>query len=446
METETTSEDTAGSGATPPGGSRTSRFYLANLRGEEFRETDMSGVRMRGVLLDGADIDGSIYGLRVNGVEIQPLVEAELDRRHPERALLRDHTVAGLRAAHAAYSTMWERTYERVAAMPPESVGVSVDDEYTFAQTLRHLVFCTDGWLRWGAEGRRGDDVFWSAGVSHTEYASQVAELGIDPAATPSYDDVLSVRRARVGELGDFLAGLTPERARMLAEENALTGALTPMLVMSHLACADQPAHPMNRQQLESFQQVRALFPQTESSLCNSAGILLGGDYLCDLTRPGIALYGGSPVGGTASPMRAVVTAEARIAQIRRVAAGQAASYGATPLVRDTVIAVCSTGYADGYHRAASGAGVPLRQAGKPGACGFIHGKEVPVLGRVTMDLTLFDVTELGPDAVAVGEHIELFGPNMPIDRVAEAAGTVAYELLTSLGRRYYREYVGGGA
>jgi alanine racemase len=240
--------------------------------------------------------------------------------------------------------------------------------------------------------------------------------------------------------------GLTLERARMLAEENALTGALTPVLVMSHLACADQPAHPMNRQQLESFQRVRALFPQTESSLCNSAGIFLGGDYLYDLTRPGIALYGGSPVGGMAGPMRAVVTAEARIAQVRRVAAGQAVSYGASPLARDTIVAVCSTGYADGYHRAASGAGVPLRQTGMPGAVGFIHGKEVPVLGRVTMDLTLFDVTELGPDAVAVGEHVELFGPNMPIDRVADAAGTIAYELLTSLGRRYYREYVGGGA
>jgi len=238
--------------------------------------------------------------------------------------------------------------------------------------------------------------------------------------------------------------GLTPERARALAEENKLTGALTPVLIMSHLACADTPDHPMNRRQLESFQALRPLFPQSESSLCNSAGIFLGGEYLGDLTRPGIALYGGAPVSGRANPMQAVVTAESRVVQIRTARAGETASYGAAPLSRDTIIAVSSTGYADGYHRSASGAGVPLRQAIGRGAEGFIHGRRVPVLGRVTMDLTLFDVTELGPDAVAVGEHIELFGPNLPIDEVAEAAGTIAYELLTSLGPRYHREYVGG--
>ncbi|WP_159590867.1 alanine racemase [Chelativorans xinjiangense] len=245
-------------------------------------------------------------------------------------------------------------------------------------------------------------------------------------------------------ETGMNRLGLAPERARTLAEENALTNALTPVLVMSHLACADTPGHPMNRRQLESFQALRALFPETESSLANSAGIFLGGDYLCDVTRPGIALYGGAPVSDAANPMRPVVTAEARVAQVKQVRAGDTVSYGAAPLHRDTIIAVASTGYADGYHRAASGGGVPLRDV-RGGASGFIHGHEAPVIGRVTMDLSLFDVTALGPDAVAVGDHIELFGPNMPIDAVAEAAGTVAYELLTSLGRRYHREYVGGG-
>ena len=240
--------------------------------------------------------------------------------------------------------------------------------------------------------------------------------------------------------------GLAPERARTLAEENALTGALTPILVMSHLACADAPEHPMNRRQLESFQAVRAYFPQSESSLCNSAGIFLGGDFLGDVTRPGIALYGGAPVRGTANPMQVVVTAEARVVQVRRVRAGETVSYGATPLTRDSIIAVCSAGYADGYHLAGSGGEVPLRRAGHKGAAGFIHGRRVPVVGRVTMDLTLFDVTELGTDIVALGDHVELFGPNVPIDEAAEAAGTIAYELLTSLGRRYHRDYVGGWA
>ncbi|MFC6491247.1 alanine racemase, partial [Nitratireductor sp. GCM10026969] len=246
-------------------------------------------------------------------------------------------------------------------------------------------------------------------------------------------------------ETGMNRLGLTAERARTLAEENTLTRALTPILVMSHLACADAPDHPMNRRQCESFQTLRALFPEIESSLANSAGIFLGGDFLCDVTRPGIALYGGAPSGAKPNPMRPVVTAEARIAQVRRAKAGETVSYGATPLARDTIIAVASTGYADGYHRAASGGGVPLR-AVHGGASGFFHGQAVPVLGRVTMDLTLFDVTDLGADDVAVGDHIELFGPNMPIDSVAAAAGTIAYELLTSLGQRYHREYVGGEA
>lgn len=235
--------------------------------------------------------------------------------------------------------------------------------------------------------------------------------------------------------------GLTHSRAQSLADENALTGALTPILVMSHLACADVPDHPMNRKQLEVFGTVRALFPGAQASLCNSAGIFLGGAFLCDVTRPGIALYGGAATSGH-NPMRPVVTAEARIAQVRYAHADETVSYGATPLSRDTIIAVASTGYADGYQRSASGASVPLRETGRPGAHGFLRGHKVPVLGRITMDLTLFDVTELGPDAVALGDHVELFGPNMSIDAVAEAAGTVAYELLTSLGRRYHREYV----
>lgn len=239
--------------------------------------------------------------------------------------------------------------------------------------------------------------------------------------------------------------GLTFERAEALARENALTGAITPLVVMSHLAAADSPAHPLNGKQLESFQRVRSLFPECDSSLCNSAGIFLGGEFLGELTRPGIALYGGAAVNDVDNPMRPVVTAESRIAQVRMVKAGETVSYGGATVARDTIVAVCSTGYADGYHRSASGALVPLRDASlTPGACGFIHGVQVPLLGRVTMDLTLFDVTELGPDAVHVGEYIELFGPNMPIDDVAKAAGTIAYELLTSLGRRYHRHYVGG--
>jgi len=241
--------------------------------------------------------------------------------------------------------------------------------------------------------------------------------------------------------------GLTVSEALAFADENSLTRAVKPVLVMSHLACADQPAHPMNRRQLESFQAVAAAFEGIESSLVNSAGVLLGGDYRFDLVRPGIAIYGGTPVPGIKNPMRTVVTAEARIAQMRYLKAGETVSYGATAtLARDSIVAVVAAGYGDGYPRSGSGAGVALRASSAPGAHGFVAGRKVPVLGRITMDLTMFDVTDCGEGAVNRGDFIELFGPNISIDEAAAAAGTISYELLTSLGRRYHRRYVGAEA
>jgi alanine racemase len=131
---------------------------------------------------------------------------------------------------------------------------------------------------------------------------------------------------------------------------------------------------------------------------------------------------------------------------VRHASAGTSVGYGATvQLERDTVLAIVACGYADGYHRAASGSGVSLRDV-SAGGSGFVHGRRVPILGRVTMDLTMFDVTDLGEGGVKAGDFIELFGPNLPIDEAAAAAGTVAYELLTGLGRRYHRIYVGAGA
>lgn len=237
--------------------------------------------------------------------------------------------------------------------------------------------------------------------------------------------------------------GLSPAEAESFARDNALTGALDVALVMSHLACADDPAHPLNARQCEAFQRVRGLFAGIEASLANSAGIGLGGDFLCDLTRAGIALYGGRAGPGT--PLQAVATLEARILQIRSVRAGETVGYGATVrLDRDTVLAVVSCGYADGYHRAISGSGVAMRRATPLGGFGFAAGRRVPVVGRISMDLTCFDITDIEPDTLGRGDLIELFGPNLSIEDAAAAAGTIGYELLTSLGQRYHRVYVGG--
>ncbi|MEI3853287.1 MULTISPECIES: alanine racemase [Ensifer] len=268
-------------------------------------------------------------------------------------------------------------------------------------------------------------------------------------------DEQLAVFMAALSERGDHPCvlhidtgmnrlGLSVEAAVALANDPARPASFSPVLIMSHLACADEPQHPLNAYQLGRFREATAAYHGVDASLANSGGVFLGADYHFELTRPGIAVYGGEAVNDAINPMTPVVTAEARIIQIREVAAGGTASYGASARFdRDSRIATVAVGYADGYHRSVSGGGVTLRQATPSGAFGFLHGKRVPHVGRVTMDLSLFDVTDLPAGAARPGDYIELFGRNIAIDDVARAGGTIGYELLTSLGHRYIRNYVG---
>jgi alanine racemase len=227
--------------------------------------------------------------------------------------------------------------------------------------------------------------------------------------------------------------GLTPSEAGDLAAQPEKLTALAPALLISHLACADAPGEPRNAVQLAAFRTVRRLFPFVPASLANSAGIHLGPDYHFDLTRPGIMLYGAT-AGGALSPLDPVVTAEARIVQVRDALPGETVGYGAAEtLRRNTRIAVLAAGYADGYHRLA---GASDRHGG---AAVAIRGGIAPLLGRVSMDLIAADVTDI-PGA-ARGDWAELFGPAIPVDAVATRAGTIGYELLTGLGRRYVRHY-----
>ncbi|MGV1792456.1 alanine racemase [Rhizobium lusitanum] len=237
--------------------------------------------------------------------------------------------------------------------------------------------------------------------------------------------------------------GLPMDDAIALADDVSRPASFAPVLVMSHLACGDDPANAMNRQQLEAFRKVSAAFEGIEASLANSAGIFLGPEYHFDLTRPGIATYGAEAVPGMANPMRPVATAEARIIQTRSVKSGEAVGYGrALQLTRDSRLAIVSAGYADGYMRSQSSGGVPLRQTGIAGGHGFIAGHKVPVAGRITMDLTIFDVTDMPEHLVRAGDYIELFGSNISVDEAAKAAGTIGYEMLTSMGLRHERRYI----
>jgi alanine racemase len=203
-------------------------------------------------------------------------------------------------------------------------------------------------------------------------------------------------------------------------------------LLMTHLACAEEPQHPRNPMQLERFTEVAARFPGIATSIANSAGILLGPQYRGDVCRPGVALYGASPFDDPMTALATVATLEARILQLRRVPPFEPVGYGATGIAdSERLIATIDVGYADGLPRVLSGHGY----------CAIL-GAGVPIVGRVSMDLTTVDVTGLA-DAVKVGDWVELIGAQVPIEDVAELAGTNTYEILTGLGQRSERRYVG---
>lgn len=230
--------------------------------------------------------------------------------------------------------------------------------------------------------------------------------------------------------------GLTLHEALELARRPDLLRRAAPALLMSHLACADHPEHALNRAQLVLFREIRAELPGLPASLANSAGIHLGADFHFDLVRPGIALYGAA-FARNRPPLANVVTAKARILQVREVAAGEAIGYGAAHRLREEKrVAILSAGYADGYHRLAGASDE------RAGAYVHVRGRPAPLLGRVSMDLIAVDVTDIV--GVAEGDWAELFGPNVPIDAVAAAADTIGYELLTGLSRRDARVYVRG--
>jgi len=201
-------------------------------------------------------------------------------------------------------------------------------------------------------------------------------------------------------------------------------------LVLSHLACADDPAEPMNARQRETFAAAAARYPGTLLSFANSGGVFLGGDYGFDASRPGICLYGGGPEGRPDDRIRPVATLAAEVMQVRDVPAGESVGYS-RGFIADAPrrIATVAAGYADGVLRSYS-----------PEGRAWVGDALRPIIGRVSMDVCAVDVSGL---QVAVGDFVELFGSNRMLDEAAAAAGTVAWELLTSVGPRVLRRYVG---
>lgn len=361
-----------------------------------------------------------------------------------------------------ALADNWRRLAEQ--SKPAQTAAVVKADAYGLG--IRHVVpvlrrvGCRTFFVALADEGLRVEAAapdarvfvlngFFEGAFAAYENSSLIPVLG-------SLDEVRSWKRAHAGrsDLRPFALQVDTGMNRLgLSIDDALAFAAhpafeMPVLLITHLAVADDPAHALNAQQFESFQKLRDAFAGIESSIANSPGIFHSLHAGFDLSRPGVAMYGGeASVSASINPMRPVVTLEARVVQVRAGRTGDTVGYGAAAtLTRDSRIAICSVGYADGYMRSSSGSGVPLRDAVQKGGEGYVAGRKVPIIGRVTMDLTSFDVTDLPEGTVKPGDFIELFGRHIALDDAAHAAGTISYEFLTSLGDRYHRRYISSGS
>lgn len=230
--------------------------------------------------------------------------------------------------------------------------------------------------------------------------------------------------------------GLSQAELTIWLNDFRITEGIDVRYAMSHLACAEDQLDPMNQMQLKGFQQLlaqlRQHYPALKASFSNSSGIFLGTDFHFDLARPGAALYGVAPVAGQASPMHSVVQLQGRIIQTREIPMGASVGYSKTwRATQPSKIATVSVGYADGWLRSLSNCGVA-----------HIAGIEVPMVGNVSMDTITLNVSHVDPQLLYPGALVDLICPNNTVDQVAKRAGTIGYEILTSLGPRYQRHYI----
>ncbi len=228
--------------------------------------------------------------------------------------------------------------------------------------------------------------------------------------------------------------GLAPAEVDAWLDDPAFLNGIAMRYLMSHLACAERREHPMNALQLANFKAVRARIPECAATFANSSGVFLDSDFHFDLVRPGAALYGIAPIAGTANPMHPVVRLQGKIIQTRHIAQGDHVGYGVSYCASNPrTIATVSVGYADGWLRSASHRGMAV-----------IDGIGVPQVGVISMDTITLDVSDIDPMRLLPGMSVDLISNERTVDQVAAAAGTIGYEILTSLGARYHREYIGG--
>jgi len=226
--------------------------------------------------------------------------------------------------------------------------------------------------------------------------------------------------------------GLPPEDRAALADLVTTETGIDVLFVMSHLASADDADSGQNGDQRDEMSRVAAEFPQFPVSFANSGGIFLGRDYHGLLARPGVALYGAAPTAGSANPMEPVVSLDIAVIQTRTVPPGSRVGYsGAHVATHTTRLATIAAGYADGLPRSLSGRGAA-----------YCDGVRLPIVGRVSMDSITIDISALPESHLTLGSYVEMLGPHQTLEDVARDAGTISYEILTSLGSRYTRRYL----
>jgi alanine racemase len=335
----------------------------------------------------------------------------------------------------------------RGLAAPAECAAVVKADAYGLGVEAVTRRLAREGCRRFfvatSTEGAALRGLLPDAAIYVFEGAPEGAEAAfVEARLTPVLNSLQQVERWVRGAGGPAVLHLDTGMSRLgLSSAEVLALARRPDLlegpemeyVMTHLACADEPGHALNRRQLEEFERLRRLLPAARTSIANSAGILLGPEHCGDLARPGIGLYGGNPLAAGPSPVEPVVTLEGRILQLRDVAEAATVGYGATHRVEPPCrLATVGVGYADGYPR----------NLGDRFWAAYA-GLRLPVVGRVSMDLLCLDASAVPRGRIAVGDYVELIGPTVGLDDLAAAAGTLSYEVLTRLGARLERRYLG---
>jgi len=344
------------------------------------------------------------------------------------KSQLADDTVCAAVVKADAYGLGLEPVALRLAHSGCNSFFVALLDE---AISLRSLL----------TEHNKEADIYLLNGVENGS-ESEIDQFGITPVLNSlaeierwsSHAKQNGGRKAVLNlDTGMSRLGLDSGELNVFADKPELADGIDITYLMSHLACADDRTAAKNQKQRDLFDQYRDRLGIKKASFANSAGILLGAKYHYDLVRPGAGIYGIQPIINEINSLSQVVNKKEKILQIRTVDTGETVGYGATyQTPRTSRLATVAVGYGDGYFRTLGNRGF-----------GYIGKTRVPVVGRVSMDLITFDITDIPEHEVTPGTMVELIGPHYSVDNLAADAGTIGYEVLTGLGARYSRNYIG---